>query len=90
MSTTHRHGGPECRAIFERLSEYIDGELPSDLCDTIEGHLGDCPPCEAFLESLRRTVRWVEAAGESPSLPDEVREAIRTAWKRHVAGSGPR
>ena len=57
MSHEHDPRSRQCREIFQRLSEYMDGELNPDLCDRLEGHLDDCPPCVAFLESLRRTVR---------------------------------
>lgn len=70
------HDATGCREIFARLSEYIDGELPQDLCDEVERHFGGCAPCEAFLESLRRTVRWIEQAGDEP-LPEDLRRAVR-------------
>jgi RNA polymerase sigma-70 factor (ECF subfamily) len=81
MSHEHGPGTRECREIFERLSEYLDGELSPDLCAQLEGHLGDCPPCVAFLESLRRTVRWT-ASVDAPALPEEVRDRVREAWRR--------
>jgi anti-sigma factor RsiW len=73
------HGAAEsCMEIFARLSEYLDDELDDGPCARIEGHLGDCPPCQAFLESLRRTVGWVEAQ-DRPPLPEEVRRRLREA-----------
>ena len=71
----HRHGEESCRELVERLSEYLDGELPAGLCDRIDAHMGDCPPCRAFLESLRRTVRWVGDSGAG-EIPGEVRAAL--------------
>jgi RNA polymerase sigma-70 factor (ECF subfamily) len=81
MSGKHRHGSEQCREIFARLSEYLDGELPRDLCDQIDGHMGDCPPCQAFLKSLEQTVKLVESV-ETPTMPEEVRRAVREAWRR--------
>jgi RNA polymerase sigma-70 factor (ECF subfamily) len=71
----HGHGGESCRELVERLSEYLDGELPAGLCDQIDAHMGDCPPCQVFLESLRRTVRWVGESG-ADGIPEEVRSAL--------------
>ena len=56
MNHHHEHGSGSCKQIFEKLSEYMDGELPSDLCERIDDHMADCPPCQSFMESLRRTV----------------------------------
>ena len=45
-----------CREMFAALSEFLDDELPPDLCRNLERHMADCRPCETFLESLRQTV----------------------------------
>jgi anti-sigma factor RsiW len=81
MSHDHGRGSAECRAMFAQLSEYLDGELPPDLCDEMDEHMDDCPPCQAFLESLRRTVRLAADQGRT-GLPDDVRQAAREAWER--------
>ena len=79
----HEHEGanPECREMFERLSEYIDGELPLDVCERYARHIEDCAPCVQFVESLRRAVRMVERSPEV-KLPDDLREDILTSARR--------
>lgn len=81
MSHDHPIGAAECREIFARLSEYLDGELDPEICSHLEGHLGDCPPCQVFLESLRRTVGLVGGI-PAPKLPDEMRRNVLEAWER--------
>jgi RNA polymerase sigma-70 factor (ECF subfamily) len=76
MSHPHRPGSPRCRELFERLSEYLDGELESGICAETETHLEDCPPCRDFLESLRRTVGILNRLPAEP-VPDEIRRRIR-------------
>lgn len=46
----------DCKALFERISEYLDGDLEPALCEKIAAHLRDCPQCEDCFEALRRTV----------------------------------
>ncbi len=81
MSAGHRHGGPECRAMFERLSEYLDEELDPGLCASLEDHMEDCAPCRAFLDSLRATV---DLLAEAPrrELPEETRRELVERWRR--------
>ncbi len=79
MSDRHGPENEECREIFARLSEYLDGEIDSEVCAKVDGHLGDCPPCLKFLESLRRTVAWVQQTDEHP-LPEDVRAKVRQAY----------
>lgn len=87
MSPNHEHGGLECRKIFERLSEYLDNEVDSDFCEKLESHMQGCEPCVAFLESLRRAIRWIERS-EVPAPPDDVRREVREALDRLMRDEG--
>ena len=80
MTAPHRPGSPDCRAIFARLSEYLDDELEFDPCSRLEEHLEDCPPCQAFLESLRRTVDLARNL-PAPTLPDDLKAELLQAYR---------
>jgi anti-sigma factor RsiW len=71
--TGHDH---RCQDFLERLSRYLDDELPAPDRATIEGHLRDCPCCEEVLDSLRHTVAVCHDEGR-PELPPEVRQRAR-------------
>ncbi len=45
-----------CKQMFAELSDYLDDELDSALCEELEKHLGDCEPCQAFVSNLESTV----------------------------------
>lgn len=81
MSDKHVHGGPECVALFAKLSEYMDGELDPAVCAGVEDHMADCAPCRDFLESLRRAVSYV-ATTKAPDLPDDLKREIVSAYER--------
>ena len=66
----------ECSEIFAKLSEYLDGELPSDLCAEMTEHIQDCEPCVAFVESLKKSIGMVKAAPEAV-LPGPVKAELR-------------
>ena len=87
MTARHTTGSGSCREIFERLSEYLDAELPADLCERVEVHMAGCAPCEAFLESLRRTVLLV-ASVDAPAMPEDLRDAVRRAYARYREETG--
>lgn len=44
-----------CRELFERLSEYLDGELPPEVRQEIRRHMDGCAPCVNFARTLRKT-----------------------------------
>jgi anti-sigma factor RsiW len=69
----HAH---RCRDFLERLSRYLDDDLPSPDRRTIEKHLADCPCCEDVLASLKETVALCHDKGR-PSLPKDVRTRAR-------------
>jgi anti-sigma factor RsiW len=65
-----------CVDFLERLSRYLDDDLPPASRQTIERHLRDCPCCEEVLESLRQTVAICHEEGR-PELPPDVRQRAR-------------
>ncbi|HND49393.1 MAG TPA: zf-HC2 domain-containing protein, partial [Anaerolineales bacterium] len=69
--TNHTH--QNCQALLGSLSEYIDGELPPDLCKEIEKHLEGCDNCRIVLNTTRRTIDLVQIPAEE-NVPDDVRE----------------
>lgn len=46
-----------CRALFARLSDYIDHQVDPGVCERLETHLDRCAPCQAYLASLQETIR---------------------------------
>ena len=74
----HEHDPAECRGLFERLSEYMDGELPESSCTRFEDHFRDCPRCVEFVKQMRRAVRLVESM-PCPQLPDDLRRSLTEA-----------
>ena len=66
----------DCRDMFARLSEYLDSELPPNLCEELARHLEGCMPCEAFTRTLRHTVDLCRQLPPRP-LPEDFRRELR-------------
>jgi RNA polymerase sigma-70 factor (ECF subfamily) len=69
-----------CKKDFERISEYLDGELKVDICREIENHLRHCPECRECVDSLRKSIDLCKKAAEDEITPD-MREHLRTALR---------
>lgn len=54
----------------DRLSEYLDGELPSSEKMEMEAHLADCSECSATLGQLRMVVERARAFRNTPPQAD--------------------
>lgn len=75
-----------CRDIFGRLSEYLDGDLPPELCEKIRRHLAVCPNCGAFMNTLRKTIELCRRLPRDP-VPPDVRRKLRAVLRRRLTQS---
>lgn len=89
METKQRHLGhskARCLKILRHLSAYLDNELSPEVCNEIRKHLGACPNCEEFINSLRQTVSLCQHTTYrplSPTLKARIRaQVLRTARQR--------
>ncbi len=67
-----------CRDLADFLMDYLDGELPEVQRDEFERHLHACPPCVAYLETYKQTVRLGKSVCQGPDepVPDDVPEQL--------------
>src|SRR5262249_19574417 len=54
----------------DRLSDYLDDELPADERQAVEAHLHECVSCAAVLNDLKRVVARAANAGSRPPESD--------------------
>lgn len=64
------HDHQHCLEMFEKLSEFIDGELDHATCAKIQKHAEDCVACFSCLETLKRTVALCNNVADKPIPPD--------------------
>ena len=70
------HLHENCQALLGTLSEYIDGELPTELCKEIEKHLAGCDNCRVVLNTTKRTIDLVRVPVDDENVPADVRERL--------------
>ncbi|MEN8184725.1 MAG: zf-HC2 domain-containing protein [Myxococcota bacterium] len=74
-----------CQEFVDFLMAYLDQELEPEVGRVFEEHIGECPPCLAYLESYRETVRLGQRLCEDPeagvpeAVPEELVHAILRA-----------
>ena len=64
-----------------QLSEYLDGSLGESDRRRLEGHLASCPPCAAYLNTLRATVQALGTL-PAPKAPASARRQILEQARR--------
>lgn len=81
---------PRCRHLFAALSDYMDGVIDDAMCDEMDRHISDCEPCQAFLSSLKDTVR--RCRSYAPALDSEraerIRRELRPKYEKALAALG--
>jgi anti-sigma factor (TIGR02949 family) len=88
MSGHHQHSAEECREVFERLSEYLDQELPEGDCQRLKEHIEGCAPCVEFLESLKRTIHLCHefrSAQPPQALPEKLKAEMLECYRKMLA-----
>ena len=75
-----------CKELFERLSEYVDGELSRDLCDEIRKHMDGCDPCVNFARTLKTTAELCRRLPSHP-IPPQVAADLRAFVSQHLPKS---
>ena len=66
-----------CRHLLDSLSDFIDGDLKSELCSDLEKHLAECENCRIVVDTLRKTVNLYRVSGADPvTVPADVRERL--------------
>ena len=65
-----------CQLLLDSLSDYVDGELQTELCAQLERHLESCQNCKIVVDSLRKTVYLYQVTTDEPAVPDEVRQRL--------------
>jgi anti-sigma factor RsiW len=78
-----------CQEFVDFLMAYLDDELETDVRRVFEDHIGACPPCLAYLDTYRETVRLGKTVcGADDSLPDDVPdELVRSILAARTSGS---
>ena len=67
--------GIDCDEVRAASSDFIDGDLGSDVSAKIRAHLEQCEPCAAFVRTLRATVVMLGSTAPSPA-PAGFRERV--------------
>jgi mycothiol system anti-sigma-R factor len=75
---TGPHHGDElpCDAVIERMYEFLDGELTSDVDAQIRDHLGKCRTCYPHFRHEEVFLRFLERRTQIEKAPPSLRRRI--------------
>lgn len=75
----------ECRQLLASVSAYLDGDLETGVCQSIETHCRGCAGCAEIVAGLRETAGLCRQAGSVP-VPEAVRRRALARVRRLLDG----
>jgi predicted anti-sigma-YlaC factor YlaD len=75
----HVQDSVDCAKVRNVASGYIDHELREIQETKVRNHLELCPPCNAFVASLRKTVLALQGLGRERG-PDSLKEQLQRKY----------
>jgi putative zinc finger protein len=71
-----------CRRIAELLGDYLEGTLPKQTAQALEGHIDGCAPCVAFVNTYRGTVNATKTL-QDVEIPAELKTRLLSFLQQH-------
>jgi anti-sigma factor RsiW len=75
--------------MFEKLSEYIDGELDQLTRRQLETHIDGCVSCKYCLATIKKTVKLCKGLADDP-VPEAFHLKLKEMFLQNLSESGPR
>jgi anti-sigma factor (TIGR02949 family) len=66
----------DCQEVHDLSSDFIDEEMDDTSVTRMRSHLDKCPPCRAFVNSLKATVNLLRSTPKNEAPPD-FRQRVR-------------
>lgn len=67
-----------CKGILNTLSDYLEGDTASVVCNEIEKHLDGCEKCRMHVDTMRAVVTLFKG-WRGDTIPDDVSGRLREA-----------
>jgi anti-sigma factor RsiW len=75
-----------CRQAYRFICANLDEHITSARCRAIRRHIACCPNCQAYLDSVKKTIRLYRSA-PGPRLPREAHRDLMKALEIEMVQS---
>jgi len=67
----------DCSELLRMMNDYIDQDLPEELCRELEKHLHECEDCTSMVNTIKRTVDLFKSdTCFCPECPPDVKQRL--------------
>ncbi len=76
-----------CKELFEKMSEYLDGEMNLAMMKEAEKHLAHCTGCEETVETFKKCVSHLKRT-KGKTLPKKEKERLKELIQKEIERLG--
>ena len=69
-----------CQQAYRYICDNLDENLTSARCRAIRRHIADCPHCQSYLDSVKKTIRLYRSA-PGPNLSRAIHRDLMKALR---------
>ena len=72
-----------CKELFEKMSEYLDGEMDLAMMKEAEKHLVHCTECEETVKIFKKCVSILKTT-KNKTLPKKVKTQLKKLIEKEI------
>jgi hypothetical protein len=77
-----------CRGVLDALSDYLEGDAGTNVCEMIEEHLKGCKRCRMHIDTMKKVITLYKKWRSEP-IPDDVQMRLMSVFTRECIAGGP-
>jgi len=71
----------QCLDTLKEICEILCDDINSELCEEIKNHLESCPKCNAYVDSIKKTIHLIQKVESDDDIPEDTRSRLFEALK---------
>ncbi len=76
-----------CKELFEKMSEYLDGEMDLAMMKEAEKHLAHCTGCEETVKTFKKCVSILKKT-RAKTLPEKEKNHLKELIQQEIRRQG--
>jgi len=76
-----------CRGVLDALSDYLEGDAGSDVCEQIEEHIRGCKRCRMHVDTMRKMITLYKKWRDEP-IPEDVKTRLQAVFAKECVLTG--